>query len=119
MTRCIALSVRSAEEGEYPYGAVIRRADQVVGESINRMAREHDVTRHAEVVAISRAQKSLCTTSLDDLHHLRECGTMCLLFLCYSREPNQARALWSSFAAYGGRLEMECADRPGATRAGR
>ena len=66
MTRCIALSVRSAEEGEYPYGVVIRKADQVVSESINRVAHEHDVTRHAEVVAISRAQKLLCTTSLDD-----------------------------------------------------
>jgi tRNA(adenine34) deaminase len=58
MARCIDLSVRSGREGEYPYAAVIRRADEVFVESINRVAHEHDVTRHAEVVAISRRRNS-------------------------------------------------------------
>lgn len=66
MQRAIALSVRSGEEGEYPYGVVICRADEVIAESINRVAHEHDVTRHAEVVAIQAAQKKLDTVSLDD-----------------------------------------------------
>src|SRR5258708_333033 len=66
MTRCIALSVRSGQQGEYPYGVVICRPDGVVAESINRVAQEHDVTRHAEVVAISHAQKALGKVSLDD-----------------------------------------------------
>ena len=66
MQRCIALSVRSGEEGEYPYGVVITRAGAAITESINRVAHERDVTRHAEVVAISQAQKSLGTVSLDD-----------------------------------------------------
>jgi len=66
MERCIALSVRSGEEGEYPYGAVISRDGELVAESINRVAHERDVTRHAEVVAISEAQKKLDTVSLDD-----------------------------------------------------
>jgi tRNA(adenine34) deaminase len=66
MARCIDLSVRSGREGEYPYAAVIRRADEVFVESINRVAHEHDVTRHAEVVAISQAQKELGAVSLDD-----------------------------------------------------
>jgi tRNA(adenine34) deaminase len=66
MARCIALSVRSGKEGEYPYGVVIRRAGEVVAESINRVAHDHDVTQHAERVAISLAQKVLGTTSLDD-----------------------------------------------------
>jgi tRNA(adenine34) deaminase len=66
MQRCIALSVHSGKEGEYPYGAVISRAGAVVCESINRVAHDRDVTRHAEVVAISQAQKALATVSLDD-----------------------------------------------------
>jgi tRNA(adenine34) deaminase len=66
MQRCIALSVRAGEEGEYPYGVVICRDGKAVAESINRVAHERDVTRHAEVVAISRAQKALGTVSLDD-----------------------------------------------------
>jgi tRNA(adenine34) deaminase len=66
MERCIALSVCSGEAGEYPYGVVISRAGALVCESINRVAHERDVTRHAEVVAISAAQKALGTVSLDD-----------------------------------------------------
>jgi tRNA(adenine34) deaminase len=66
MRRAIALAVRSSEEGEYPYGAVIARGGGVIAESINRVAHERDVTRHAEVVAISAAQKALDTVSLDD-----------------------------------------------------
>jgi tRNA(adenine34) deaminase len=66
MTRCIAIAVRSGEEGEYPYGVVICRAGKVVAESTNRVAHEHDITRHAEVVAISQAQKTLGSVSLND-----------------------------------------------------
>jgi tRNA(adenine34) deaminase len=66
MQRCIELSVRSGEKGEYPYGVVIVREGTPVVESINRVAHERDVTRHAEVVAISAAQKKLGTVSLDD-----------------------------------------------------
>jgi tRNA(adenine34) deaminase len=66
MTRCIAIAVRSGQEGEYPYGVVICRGGTIVAESTNRVAHEHDVTRHAEVVAISQAQKALRKVSLDD-----------------------------------------------------
>src|SRR3977135_4274292 len=66
MTRCIAIAVRSGEEGEYPYGVVIHRAGKVVAESTNRVAHERDVTRHAEGVALSQAQKALGTVNLDD-----------------------------------------------------
>lgn len=66
MARCIDLSRESGEAGEYPYGAVISRKGAVVAESINRVRHDGDVTRHAEVVAISRAQKVLGTVSLED-----------------------------------------------------
>src|SRR3954452_17997473 len=66
MRRAIDLAVRSGQEGEYPYGVVICRGGAVIAESINRVAHERDVTRHAEVVAISEAQKKLESVSLDD-----------------------------------------------------
>ena len=59
MRRAIDLAVRSGREGEYPYGVVIARSGEVVAESINRVAHERDVTRHAEVVAIREACQSL------------------------------------------------------------
>lgn len=64
--RAIALSKESGDAGEYPYGVLICRGGEVVAESINRVRHDSDVTRHAEVVVISAAQKALRSTSLDD-----------------------------------------------------
>ncbi|WP_454621962.1 nucleoside deaminase [Bradyrhizobium cenepequi] len=66
MMRCIDLSRASGQAGEYPYGAIICRNETIVAESINRVTHDGDVTRHAELVTISRAQKVLGTASLDD-----------------------------------------------------
>jgi tRNA(adenine34) deaminase len=66
MTHCIELSKASHKAGEYPYAAVICRNGAIVAESINRVAHDGDVTRHAEMAAISRAQKTLGVISLDD-----------------------------------------------------
>jgi tRNA(adenine34) deaminase len=66
MTRCIELASQSGQAGEYPYGAIICQNGTIVAESINRVMHDRDVTRHAELVAISLAQKVLGTISLDD-----------------------------------------------------
>jgi tRNA(adenine34) deaminase len=66
MTRCIGLAVKSGIAREYPYGVILCREGSIVAESTNRVAHERDVTRHAEVVVISEAQKRLGTISLHD-----------------------------------------------------
>jgi tRNA(adenine34) deaminase len=66
MLRAITLSKESGAAGEYPYGVLICCAGKVVAESMNRVKHDSDVTRHAEVVAISAAQKTLGSSSLDD-----------------------------------------------------
>ena len=66
MAHCIDLSKAAGKAGEYPYAAVICRDNVIVAEAMNRVARDGDVTRHAEVVAISQAQHALRATSLDD-----------------------------------------------------
>ena len=65
MRRCFALGIKSAEQGEYPYGCVIVRNGEILAEATNRVARDLDITRHAEIVAVSAAQKALGSTSLD------------------------------------------------------
>jgi tRNA(adenine34) deaminase len=93
MTRCIAVAVRSGEEGEYPYGVVICRAGKVVAETTNRVAHEHDVTRHAEVVAISQAQKALGTVSLDDC--MIYVNAEPCVYCCYAiRESRMSRVVY-------------------------
>ena len=66
VTRAIAPSKKYGKAGEYSYGVLNCRGDTVVAESINRVKQDFDVMRHAEVVAISAAQKALGSTSLDD-----------------------------------------------------
>ena len=66
MERCIALAMRSMDLGEYPYAAVICRDGEVVCESINSVRHDRDVTHHAEMVAISEAQRRLSRVSLED-----------------------------------------------------
>src|SRR5206468_7755486 len=89
MTRCIALSQESGKAGEYPYAAVVCCDGAIVAESINRVAHDRDVTRHAEVVAISLAQKALRSVSLDDCEiyvNAEPCA-----FCCYAVRESRIR----------------------------
>lgn len=66
MRHCFELAAKSAGQGEYPYAAVLVRNGQIVAEANNQVARDHDVTHHAELVAISLAQAALGETDLTD-----------------------------------------------------
>jgi tRNA(adenine34) deaminase len=66
MRRCVALAQSAGATGEYPFAAVIARRGEFICESINMVRNEGDVTRHAEMVAISSAQKKLRSASLHD-----------------------------------------------------
>jgi tRNA(adenine34) deaminase len=59
MARCIELSRIAVSKGEYPFGTVIALDGQIVAEAINRTVRDGDVTRHAEVMALSEAQRAI------------------------------------------------------------
>jgi tRNA(adenine34) deaminase len=59
MARCVELSRIAVDKGEYPFGTVVALDGKVVAEAINRSVRETDVTRHAEVIALSQAQKTI------------------------------------------------------------
>ena len=59
MARCVELSRLAVREGEYPFGTVIALDGRVVAEAINRTIRDGDVTRHAEVIALSRGQRAI------------------------------------------------------------
>ena len=64
MERCIALSKTAGSEGEFPFACVIARGEEVIVETTNRVKRDGDVTRHAEIVAVGLAQKQLGTKDL-------------------------------------------------------
>ena len=64
MRRCIARA--RLDRREYPFAAVIGRHGKFVCDASNLVRRAGDVTRHAEMVAMSAAQRMLGTSSLHD-----------------------------------------------------
>lgn len=87
MRRCIALAKSSRSHGEYPFAAVVGRYGELVCEASNIVRRQGDVTRHAEMVALSAAQHTLRTISLDDctLYSTVEPCAMCAYAIRESR----------------------------------
>jgi tRNA(adenine34) deaminase len=66
MERCIELSRTGAAAGELPFGSLIARGADILAESANCAAREGDVSRHAEIVAIAQARKVARGAKLGD-----------------------------------------------------
>ena len=64
MQHCIELSKKAAAQGEFPFASLVCKGEVILSEAINRVARERDITRHAELVAISEAQKAIGKTKL-------------------------------------------------------
>ena len=87
MRRCIALAKSGRSDGEYPFAAVVGRYGEFVCEASNMVRRASDVTRHAEMVALSAAQQLLRTRSLHDctLYSTIEPCAMCAYAIRESR----------------------------------
>ncbi len=66
MRRCVELSTDAVRRRELPFSCVICRDGEVVAEAINRVVQDADVTRHAEIIAISEAQRILGRSDLSD-----------------------------------------------------
>jgi tRNA(adenine34) deaminase len=66
MRRCVELSAAAVRQRELPFACVICRDGEIVAETINRVVQDGDVTRHAEILAISEAQRILGRSDLSD-----------------------------------------------------
>lgn len=63
MRRCFELAEKSLERGDNPFGCVIVKNNEIIVESGNEI-KKNDVTNHAEIVAMKKAQKILKTSDL-------------------------------------------------------
>jgi tRNA(adenine34) deaminase len=66
MARCIELSKTAGAHREFPFASLVCKEEVVVSEAINRVNRDTDVTRHAELMAVSEAQRVLGRSDLSD-----------------------------------------------------
>lgn len=65
MEQALELAREAGEAGEVPVGAVVVRADRVIGRGRNRMAETFDPRAHAEMEAISSARANVGSARLD------------------------------------------------------
>jgi len=59
MARCLELARTATAAGEFPFASVLSKDGEVIAETINRVAGDADITRHAELLAVSAGQKVL------------------------------------------------------------
>lgn len=59
MLEAIKEAQKALENNEVPVGCVIVKNDKIIGRGHNQKERNHDVTAHAEILAIKEAQKQL------------------------------------------------------------
>jgi tRNA(Arg) A34 adenosine deaminase TadA len=87
MSRAIELSLACANSDEGPFGAVVVRNGEIIGEGVNRVVPTGDPTAHAEIVAIREACKSVGSHVLDGAVIYTSCEPcpMCLGAIWWAR----------------------------------
>jgi guanine deaminase len=63
-TRALALRDEAVRRGDQPYGAVVVRKGEIVGEGVSAVITDRDPTAHAEMVAIRAAARRLASRDL-------------------------------------------------------
>ncbi|WP_033827110.1 nucleoside deaminase [Bacillus andreraoultii] len=108
MERALQLAVNNVNNDGQPFGAVLVKDDQIVAEGVNELHIRHDVSGHAELLAIRRAQEKLQTNNLSGfvMYASGEPCPMCLtamyfagieeVYYCQSVEDAEAVGLGKS-----------------------
>jgi len=87
---CIELSKKAYDLGEIPVGAVVVKNDIIIGRGYNDRQANHNVTGHAEIIAILEAEQFLNDWRLDgcDLYVSLEPCEMCYAIINEARIKN-------------------------------
>lgn len=66
MAEALRMAQLAYEEGEIPVGAIVVAGERIIGKGYNQTERLHDVTAHAEMLAITAASEYLGGKYLQD-----------------------------------------------------
>ncbi|WP_028390201.1 nucleoside deaminase [Bacillus cihuensis] len=64
MERAVELAVENVRCGGQPFGAVLVKNNNIVAEGVNELHKTYDISGHAELLAIRRAQEHVQTNDL-------------------------------------------------------
>lgn len=87
MAEALRLAHKAYDEGEIPVGAVVVAGERIIGRGYNQTELLHDVTAHAEMIAITAASDNLGAKYLADctLYVTLEPCVMCAGALYWSQ----------------------------------
>jgi guanine deaminase len=113
MQRAIALSLRALEEPRTePFGAVIVRGGEIVGEGLNHSKAHHDPTSHGEVEAVRDACRRLECVDLSGCELYTSCEP-CAMCVAVMTIAGISRLYYAASAADA---DAALADLPAARR---
>src|SRR6059058_3884293 len=87
MREALRLAAKAREADEVPIGAVVVRADKIIGRAYNQVELLKDATAHAEMLALTQAEAAVGDWRLIDcdLYVTKEPCTMCAGALVLTR----------------------------------
>jgi|SRR5699024_2182036 len=113
MRRAVQLALENVEKGGGPYGAILVKDGEIISEGVNELHMHYDVSGHAELLAIRRAQEKLQTHNLSGyiMYASGEPCPMCLAamymagieegYYCSSIEDSAELGMGGSVKLYG------------------
>lgn len=86
LEKAVDLAIENVKSGGEPFGAVLVKDNKIIAEGVNELHLAHDITGHAELVAIKKAQATLKTLDLSDcvIYASGEPCSMCLSAMYFS-----------------------------------
>lgn len=105
MRRAIELAQNGIDDGQGgPFGAIVVRDGEIIGEGCNRVTSSNDPTAHAEIVAIREACRNLNSFQLDGCVIYTSCEPcpMCLGAIYWARPERMFFACFREDAAHVG-----------------
>lgn len=86
MRRAVELAVENVRQGGQPFGAVLVKRNEIVAEGVNEGHQKFDVSAHAELLAIRRAQEKFQTNDLSEytMYASGEPCPMCLTAMYFA-----------------------------------
>lgn len=113
MKRAVELTIANIKEGGQPFGAVLVKDGEIISEGVNELHKVNDISGHAELLSIRRAQEKLGTVDLTGytMYASGEPCPMCLTamyfsgirdyYYCQSIEDAAAAGIGKSVYVYG------------------
>ncbi len=104
LLQAIELATRSASQQGGPFGAVIVKDGNIIGQGHNQVTETHDPSAHAEIMAIRDACQTLNNHQLENTTLYASCEPcpMCLSAIYWARIPRVVYAATSTDAAKAG-----------------